>query len=55
MHVHEQKEVTPNQSLLKCAQIGKDAGVVDASDKDAFVMAAKTRQWDRKKTVRTLA
>ena len=35
------------QVLLKAASVGKDAGVVDASDKDAFITAAKTRQWDR--------
>ena len=43
------------QALLKTANVGKDAGVVDASDKDAFIAAAKTRQWDREKSVRTLA
>ena len=43
------------QMLLKAAKVGKDAGVVDAGDKDAFIKAAKTRQWDREKTVRTLA
>ena len=29
--------------------------VVDTNDKDAFIAAAKTRQWDREKSVRTLA
>ncbi len=43
------------QALLKAANIGQDAGVVDANDKDAFIAAAKTRQWDREKSVRTLA
>ncbi len=43
------------QALLKMANIGKDAGVVDAKDKDAFITAAKTRQWDREKSIRTLA
>jgi catalase len=42
-------------ALLKIANVGQDAGVVDANDKDAFVAAAKTRQWDREKSVRTLA
>jgi catalase len=42
-------------ALLKTANIGQDAGVVDASDKDAFFAAAKTRQWEREKLVRTLA
>ena len=43
------------QALLQAAKIGHDAGVVDASDKDAFIAAAKIRQWDREKSVRTLA
>jgi len=43
------------QELLNSANVGQDAGVVDANDKDAFIIAAKTRQWDREKTVRTLA
>jgi catalase len=43
------------QALLKIANVGKDTGVVDANDKDAFIAAAKTRQWDREKSVRTLA
>jgi catalase len=43
------------QMLLKTANVGQDAGVVNASNKDAFITAAKTRQWDREKLVRTLA
>ena len=43
------------QALLKAANVGKDAGVVDAGNIDAFIAAAKTRQWDREKLVRTLA
>ena len=43
------------QMLLKTANVGQDAGVVDANDKEAFIAAAKTRQWDREKLVRTLA
>ncbi len=43
------------QALSKAANIGQDAGVVDASHVDAFIKAAKTRQWDREKSVRTLA
>jgi catalase len=43
------------QALLRRANVGRDAGVVDANDKDAFISAAKTRQWDREKSVRTLA
>jgi catalase len=42
-------------AFLKIANVGQDAGVVDASAKDAFIAAAKTRQWDREKSVRTLA
>ncbi|MET3109187.1 catalase [Oxalobacteraceae bacterium GrIS 2.11] len=40
--------------LLKRAHIEKDAGVVDAVDTDAFILYAKTRQWDREKLVRIL-
>jgi len=43
------------QALLKKANVAKDAGVVDATNEAAFIAAAKTRQWDREKTVRTLA
>jgi catalase len=43
------------QAFLKIANVGQDAVVVDASDKDAFFTAAKTRQWEREKLVRTLA
>ena len=43
------------QALLKKAKVGQDAGVVDANDRNAFIAAAKTRQWDREKSVRTLA
>jgi catalase len=43
------------QQLLASAGIRQDAGVVDASDKAAFVAAAKTRQWNREKAVRKLA
>jgi catalase len=42
-------------ALLKAANVGQDAGVVDANDRKAFIAAAKTRQWDREKSVRTLA
>lgn len=41
--------------LLHAANIGKDAGVVDAGDLQAFIDAAKIRQWEREKSVRTLA
>ena len=43
------------QALLRKANIGSDAGVVEANDKEAFIAAAMTRQWDREKSVRTLA
>jgi len=43
------------QMLLKVANVGQDAGIVDTNNKDAFIAAAKTRQWDREKSVRTLA
>ena len=46
---------TGGKALLKVANIATDAGVVDARDNDAFLAAAKTRQWDREKSVRTLA
>jgi catalase len=52
------KAIAVNQggaALLKLANIGRDSGVVDASDSDAFIKAAKTRQWNREKSVRTLA
>jgi len=43
------------QALLQKANVGQDAGVVDANDRNAFIATAKTRQWDREKSVRTLA
>lgn len=43
------------QALLKTAGVKEDAGVVKASDKDAFISAAKIRQWEREKSVRILA
>ena len=43
------------KELLKAANIGRDAGIVDAYDRVRFIAAAKTRQWDREKSVRTLA
>ncbi|KRA50836.1 catalase [Pseudoxanthomonas sp. Root630] len=42
------------QALVKAAGIGRDAGVIDADLTDAFIAAARTRQWDREKKVRTL-
>jgi catalase len=43
------------QALLLKANIEPDEGVVDVTAKDKFIAAAKTRQWDREKLVRTLA
>lgn len=43
------------RALLEIAHVGQDAGVVDAADDHAFIAAAKTRQWDREQSVRTLA
>ena len=44
-----------SQPILQAGGIEKDAGVVDPSDIDAFLDAAKTRQWDREPKVRMLA
>ncbi|WP_296447063.1 catalase, partial [Rhodoferax sp. UBA5149] len=43
------------QALMKAANVGHDAGVLDANDRSEFIAAAMTRQWDREKSVRTLA
>jgi len=43
------------QHLLKTASVGPDVGIVDANDTNAFIAAAKTRQWAREKSVRNLA
>jgi catalase len=43
------------RALLRIANVGQDAGIVDTKDKEAFITAAKTRQWDREKSIRTLA
>jgi catalase len=43
------------QALLNKANIVPDAGIVNVSDVDAFIAAAKTRQWERERSVRTLA
>ena len=43
------------QTLLQKANVGKDAGVLFFNGEDEFITAAKTRQWDREKFVRTLA
>ncbi len=46
---------TGGQALLAKAGIEKDAGIVDAGKPAAFIAAAKTRQWKREKSVRSLA
>ena len=43
------------EALLAAAGVQTDAGVVDAAEVEAFIAAAKTRQWDREPKVRTLA
>ena len=43
------------QALLQTANVEQDAGIVDVNDKNAFIAAAKTRQWEREQLVRTLA
>lgn len=43
------------QALLQKAGVAKDAGVIDVKDINGFITAAKTRQWDREKSVRMLA
>ena len=43
------------RALLRLANVGQDAGIVDTTDKEAYITAAKTRQWDREKSIRTLA
>jgi catalase len=46
---------TGGQALLRSAGIVADAGICEASDTKAFIAAAKTRQWAREVSVRTLA
>jgi catalase len=43
------------KALLQVAGVAEDAGVVDAGNPEAFIKAAKTRQWEREKQVRILA
>jgi catalase len=43
------------QALLDKAHIAADAGVMNATEVPRFIVAAKTRQWEREKHVRTLA
>jgi len=44
-----------SQPILQAAGIKPDAGVVDPADTQAFIAAAKTRQWAREPQLRTLA
>jgi len=43
------------QALLEKANVWADAGIFGSSDVDRFIVAAQTRQWEREKSVRTLA
>lgn len=43
------------QWVLKAGNVGKDAGIVDASQTQAFITAAKTRQWEREAKLHRLA
>jgi catalase len=43
------------QTLLKSALVKNDEGVCNILDTNAFIAAAKTRQWDREASVRLLA
>jgi catalase len=43
------------QWVLKAGNVGKDAGIVDASQTQAFITAAKTRQWERETKLHRLA
>jgi catalase len=43
------------EELLKKAGIENDAGVIEIGAIDRFIAAAKTRQWEREASVRTLA
>ncbi len=43
------------QNLLQAAGVKPDSGVLKAADLEAFIAAAKTRQWAREPGVRTLA
>lgn len=43
------------EALLKTAGIKQDAGIMTIDCLDRFIAAAKTRQWDREASIRTLA
>ena len=42
-------------ALLQKSGVVADAGVIDASEIDTFIAMAKTRQWEREPSVRTLS
>jgi catalase len=42
-------------TLLKTANIKQDAGVLSIARLESFIAAAKTRQWGREASIRTLA
>jgi catalase len=43
------------QTLLKVANVAPDEGIINATNINAFIAAAKTRQWARENSVRILA
>ena len=43
------------EALLKTVVIEQDGGVIAIDTLDRFIAAAKTRQWDREASIRTLA
>jgi catalase len=43
------------EALLKTATIKHDAGIITIDCLDRFIAAAKTRQWEREASIRTLA
>lgn len=43
------------RALLRFANLEEDAGVVDVSKVEKFLLTAKTRQWEREPLLRTLA
>jgi catalase len=43
------------QAVLDAGGVPRDAGVFDPEDTAGFLEAAKTRQWQREPTLRTLA
>ncbi|MFC3110587.1 catalase [Undibacterium arcticum] len=54
-HLKAIAATSASKTLLQKAGIAKDDGVLGSSDTGGFIAAAKTRQWVREKSVRTLA